>query len=115
MDGRKGKNPDCPDPKNPGGDDGRTIADMSRVEIGMLDIIAPQGLRHILSGRHPGKKEAPHIPSGTIGLPAAPLDLTPGETRALLKASLKAALLISGIFIAGAAIFILFAIHVWFK
>jgi len=41
--------------------------------------------------------------------------LTDGELKALMKASLKAALLLAGVFIAAAGLFILFCIYVWFR
>lgn len=42
-------------------------------------------------------------------------DLTKGETRAIVWGSLKAALLIGGIFMAVFALFILFCVFVWFR
>lgn len=96
----------------PEGDDGRVVADMSQVHAGLMDVIAPTGLREIFSG-HRARK--PRVSSGETPPAAAPVNLTKGEMRALLKASLKASLLISGIFITGAGLFILFCIYVWFR
>ena len=102
-------------------DDGRVVADMSQVHAGLMDVIAPTGLREIFSNRRSprGPRAAGSFPdAGPQTQPAAstqPVDLTRGELRALLKASLKAALLLSSVFIAGAALFILFCIYVWFR
>lgn len=110
----------CPDPRYPD-DDGRVVADMSQVvRVGMLDLIAPEGLRKRLGGRRPtvaGQWPAGASPqsgasqSGSGGS----VELTDGELKALMKASLKAALLLAGVFIAAAGLFILFCIYVWFR
>jgi hypothetical protein len=106
-------------------DDGRVVADMSQVvKIGMLDLIAPEGLRTRLGGRrpsgsassgasHPGDSQNQHAqnPYGN----AEPLELTEGELKALMKASLKAAFLLAGVFIGAAGLFILFCVFVWFR
>ena len=42
-------------------------------------------------------------------------DLTKEETRAIIWGTVKAGLLIAGVFLLAALIFILFCIHVWFK
>lgn len=42
-------------------------------------------------------------------------DLSRKETWEIIKGATKAGLLISGIFIAGAALFILFCLFVWFR
>ena len=42
------------------------------------------------------------------------LDLTPEETKAVIWGAVKAGLLIAGVFILGALIFILFCLHIWF-
>lgn len=42
-------------------------------------------------------------------------DLTKEETRAIIWGTVKAGLLIAGIFLLAALIFILFCIHVWFQ
>lgn len=106
-------------------DDGRVVADMSQVvKVGMLDLIAPEGLRQRLGGKRPGGTA-----SSGIGHPgdsqtqytqnqygnSEPIELTEGELKALMKASLKAAFLLAGVFIGAAALFILFCIYVWFR
>ena len=98
-----------------GEDDGRVVADMSQVHVGLMDVIAPTGLREIFAGRRGPKPRGDSALAAAAQAPAQPVDLTKGEMRALLKASLKAALALSGIFIAGGALFILFCIHVWFR
>lgn len=42
-------------------------------------------------------------------------DLTKSETRAIVAGAMKAGLLVSGVFLLGALIFILFCVFVWFK
>lgn len=106
-------------------DDGRVVADMSQVvKVGMLDLIAPEGLRQRLGGKRPGSlvgKGAMHPGDShhqTIQNQygsSEPIELTEGELKALMKASLKAALLLAGIFIGAAGLFILFCIYVWFR
>ena len=103
----------CPDPRYPD-DDGRVVADMSGVaRVGMLDLIAPEGLRKLMGGRRPtgAQQQAGTFQGGS----AEPIELTEGEMKALMKASLKAALLLAGVFIAAAGLFILFCIYVWFR
>lgn len=41
-------------------------------------------------------------------------DLTKGETREIIKGTLKAALLIGGAFMLGLLLFILFCVYIWF-
>lgn len=98
-----------------GEDDGRVVADMSQVHAGLMDVIAPTGLREIFAGRRGPKPRGGAAQAAAAQAPAQPVDLTKGEMRALLKASLKAALALSGVFIAGGALFILFCIYVWFR
>ena len=43
------------------------------------------------------------------------IDLTKGETRAIVAGAMKAGLLVAGVFLLGALIFILFCVFVWFK
>lgn len=124
---------DCPDPRYPD-DDGRVVADMSQVvRVHMMDLIAPEGLRRRLGGRRPGHpgQGAAQNPYGQNpygqGLHGQnlygqnpygngePLELTDGELKALMKASLKAAMLLAGVFIAAAALLILFTVFVWFR
>jgi hypothetical protein len=102
-------------------DDGRVVADMSQVvRVGMLDLIAPEGLRKRLGGRRPnGLSQWPAgapEQSGTCQSGSGDsIELTDGELKALMKASLKAALLLAGVFITAAGLFILFCIYVWFR
>ena len=118
-----------PNNKNPNNkypdDDGRVVADMSQVvKVGMLDLIAPEGLRQRLGGRRPGSSSASgathpgdshnQYAQNQYGN-AEPIELTEGELKALMKASLKAALLLAGVFIGAAGLFILFCIYVWFR
>jgi len=94
------------------------------VKVGMLDLIAPEGLRQRLGGRRPGSTStsgATHpgdshnqYTQNQYGN-AEPIELTEGELKALMKASLKAALLLAGVFIGAAGLFILFCIYVWFR
>ena len=109
-------------PKKYPDDDGRVIADMSQVvKIGMLDLIAPEGLRKRLGGRRPGgaSSQSDFQTGGSQSTNpygnSEPVELTQGELKALMKASLKAALLLAGIFIGAAALFILFCVFVWFR
>jgi hypothetical protein len=111
-------------------DDGRVVADMSQVvKVGMLDLIAPAGLRTRLGGRRPGtsiSSGGAHPGDSHSGDSmnqstqsqygnGEPIELTEGELKALMKASLKAALLLAGVFIGAAGLFILFCIYVWFR
>lgn len=98
-----------------GEDDGRVVADMSQVHVGLMDVIAPTGLREIFAGRRGPRHRSASAPAASAPASAQPVDLTRGEFRALLKASIKASLAISGIFIAGGALFILFCIFIWFR
>ncbi len=106
-------------------DDGRVVADMSQVvKVGMLDLIAPEGLRQRLGGKrpsgsarsvatHPGDSHTQYAQDQYSN--TEPIELTEGELKALMKASLKAALLLAGVFIGAAGLFILFCIYVWFR
>ncbi|MBQ8830609.1 MAG: hypothetical protein IJ017_03315 [Oscillospiraceae bacterium] len=42
-------------------------------------------------------------------------DLTKSEARAIVTGAMKAGLLVAGVFLLGALIFILFCVFVWFK
>ena len=111
-------------------DDGRVVADMSQVvKVGMLDLIAPEGLRTRLGGKRPGSRSgagATHpgdshnqytqssASQNQYGNSES-IELTDGELKALMKASLKAAFLLAGVFIGAAGLFILFCIFVWFR
>lgn len=106
-------------------DDGRVVADMSQVvRVHMVDLIAPEGLRTRLGGKrpsatsgagatHPGDSQNQYA-QNQYGY-AESIELTDGELKALMKASLKAALLLAGVFILAAGLFILFCIYVWFR
>lgn len=97
-------------------DDGRVVADMSQVRVSPIDLIAPEGLRERLMSRRPRDKHASCSPTGAMQPPlVAPVELTEGELRALMKASLKAAFLLAGIFIAAGGVLILFCVFIWFK
>ena len=73
-------------------DDGRTVADMN-----------VEGLPWYVQ-----KREKP--PAGET-----PEELDPAQKRAALRGMLAAALLIAGIFIVGALLFILFCLYIWLK
>jgi hypothetical protein len=100
-------------------DDGRVVADMSQVvKVHMMDLIAPEGLRTRLGGRRPGNAAQNAAPGATAMNQSGSgesIELTDGELKALMKASLKAAFLLAGVFIAGAGLFILFCVFVWFR
>lgn len=100
-------------------DDGRVVADMSQVvKIHMMDLIAPEGLRTRLGGRRPTNADqnaASDASSMNQSGSGESIELTDGELKALMKASLKAALLLAGVFIVGAGLFILFCVFVWFR
>jgi len=105
-------------------DDGRVVADMSQVvRVHMMDLIAPEGLRRRLGGRRPGQT-GPGADQNQYGQSpygqnpygnGEPVELTDGELKALMKASLKAAMLLAGVFILAAALLILFTVFVWFR
>lgn len=106
-------------------DDGRVVADMSQVvRVHMVDLIAPEGLRTRLGGKRPGGSSSsgsmhPGDSKNQVAQSqynnAEPIELTDGELKALMKASLKAAFLLAGVFILAAGLFILFCIYVWFR
>ena len=79
-------------------DDGRTVADMSFFEES-----------HSFSLRRfkrKGERKTTHSASD---------EMSSEDRRIYLKAALASALLIAAIFIAGAALFILFCQHIWLK
>lgn len=84
-------------------DDGRTIANMN-VE-GMPWYQSPVREKPETSGQKNGGSSEKE----------KPLELTKEESRAMYWGMIKAALLICGIFILAALIFILFCIFVWLK
>ncbi len=73
-------------------DDGRTVADMN-----------VEGLPWYVQ-----KREKPPVSE-------TPEELDPAQKRAALRGMLAAALLIAGIFIVGALLFILFCLYIWLK
>lgn len=90
-------------------DDGRKIADMSGVTTSLLDIwFVPKRRRHhtLKPIQKEEKQQGEYIP-----LPPP----TKAESRAMMFQAMFASLLIALVFIAGAALFILFCIHIWFK
>ena len=84
-------------------DDGRTIANMN--VDGMPWYQAPAREKPESTG--PG--------DGGSSEKKEPLELTKEESRAMYWGMIKAALLIGGIFIVAALLFILFCIFVWLK
>jgi hypothetical protein len=89
-------------------DDGRRIADMSSLSdltyTGSNPFVKNQKDLEIKSG---DRSEAQNAAEGP--------PLTKKETRAFVFYSLKMTLVISSVFIAAFAVFILFCIFVWFK
>ena len=73
-------------------DDGRVIANMN-----------VDGMPWYVEAAHKKQEQ-----SGTE------LDLTKEETKAVIWGTIKSGLLIAGVFILGALIFILFCLHIWF-
>ena len=89
-------------------DDGRQIADMSGVRSNLMAFwFVPKHRRsripkHML--REESKQEQVDLPP-----------ITKAESRAMMFQAMFASLLIALVFIAGAALFILFCIYIWFK
>ncbi|MBQ2895639.1 MAG: hypothetical protein IJE26_03110 [Oscillospiraceae bacterium] len=81
-------------------DDGRVIANMN--VDGM-----PWSMRDVMSRR---KKSDEKLQSSQDFS-----DLTKEETRELVKGAMKAGLLIGGVFLVGAFLFILFCLFIWFR
>ncbi len=81
-------------------DDGRVIANMN--VDGM-----PWSMSDVLSRRK--KSDEKLQSSGDFS------DLSGKETREIVKGAVKAGLVIAGVFLVAAALFILFCIHVWFR
>lgn len=81
-------------------DDGRVIANMN--VDGM-----PWSMRDVMSRR---KKSDEKLQSSQDFS-----DLTKEETRELVKGAIKAGLLIGGVFLVGAFLFILFCLFIWFR
>ena len=78
-------------------DDGRVIANMN--VDGM-----PWSMSDVLSRR---KKSDEKLQSSS--------DFSDVDTREIIKGTVKAGLVIAGVFLAGAALFILFCLYVWFR
>ncbi|MGI5877294.1 MAG: hypothetical protein ACOX7W_01660 [Christensenellales bacterium] len=84
-------------------DDGRQIADMSGLDSALTGGRS-RPIRREKAGQPGGGEEQPPVPP-----------LSRKETFRLTVRMLLAALFIGGIFIAGAFLFILFCVHVWFR
>ncbi|MDR0324864.1 MAG: hypothetical protein LBI19_02045 [Oscillospiraceae bacterium] len=106
--------------KIPFEDDGRVVADMSGIDEYRPRFILPRKRKDLASSSRGG--EADESGPGQDGVepdgcgvipPKEPL--TKEQARMVTFASLRAGLLIALLFIAGAALFILFCIHVWFR
>lgn len=54
-------------------------------------------------------------PNQTVGASQSDLQLTPKETRAMMRGVFAAALLVAGVFALAALLFVLFCVHVWLK
>ncbi|MBN2558330.1 MAG: hypothetical protein JXB33_06225 [Clostridia bacterium] len=87
-------------------DDGRQLADMSGVVPSSYGLF-PERMR-----RKPAEKRKPEAGDEA---PVSIEPMTKKETRSMLFQAMWASMLIALIFIALAALFILFSIHVWFK
>ncbi len=89
-------------------DDGRKIADMSGVSSNLMAFwFVPKHRRsripkHML--KEEGRQEQIQLPPPTKA-----------ESRAMMFRAMFASLLIALVFIAGAALFILFCIYIWFR
>ena len=82
-------------------DDGRVIANMN--VDGM-----PWSMSDVLSRR---RKSDETLRSSSQDFS----DMTGKETREIIKGAVKAGLVIAGVFLVAAFLFILFCIHVWFR
>ena len=78
-------------------DDGRVIANMN--VDGM-----PWSMSDVLSRR---KKSDEKLQRSS--------DFSDVDTREIIKGTVKAGLVIAGVFLAGAALFILFCLYIWFR
>ena len=81
-------------------DDGRVIANMN--VDGM-----PWSMSDVLSRRRKSDEKLRSSEDFS--------DLSSKETREIIKGAVKAGLVIAGVFLVAAAIFILFCVHVWFR
>ena len=79
-------------------DDGRVIADMSRVDM----------------GRGAPVDNIPPLSSGGGESSQDEIVYTPEEKRAIMGGSLLAALAVGGVFVLGFTLFLLFCIFIWF-
>ena len=89
-------------------DDGRKIADMSGVSSNLMAFwFVPKHRRSIVPKPiHNEESQREYVP-----MPPP----TKAESRSMMFQAMFASLLIALVFIAGAALFILFCIHIWFK
>ena len=86
-------------------DDGRQVADMSGTyDSGMSGFISFKRFKKLKKEQ---KKEGPKLPE--------PEPLTKRETKKLMFNAMLAGLLVGVVFIAGALLFILFALNIWLK
>ena len=84
-------------PELPEGDDGRTIVDMN---VEGMPWYSPRGRLSKAERKQKAQSEAP---------------LTKQESRYYTWGALKAALLVTGVMVAGIVLFVLFCIYVWFR
>ena len=90
-------------------DDGRQIADMSGVNSNLMAFWFVPKHRRSRIPKHMLKEESKQ--EQVVDMPP----LTKAESRAMMFQAMFASLLIALVFIAGAALFILFCIYIWFK
>jgi len=88
-------------------DDGRQIADMSGVDVTMFGFASGSRFRK--------KKKTKEDKDREDKLQKEVLTLTKRETRVMMFRAMFVSLLIGLAFVAVAALFILFAIYVWFR
>ena len=88
-------------------DDGRQIADMSGVDASLYTYSTIRKARKKKSVEDPSKKDDP--------LRREELTLTKRETRSMMFHAMWSSFLIGLIFVVLAAIFLLFAVFIWFK
>lgn len=88
-------------------DDGRVIADMSDVHITPFGFGYMPRRKRLTPPQKTIIKETPEY--------QVPETLSKKETRAMMFRAMLMALGVAMIFIVGAALFILFCIHIWFR